>query len=265
MDLRQHAQRYSKRAQLFLEVQEACRDLLLNHPAAENARQYLDSRVSKENQEKFKFGYFPPDDQLQLLLERVSEEKLLKLGLVYKFHVQNDDCRVYVTRGMMNSHNVITPYFDMYGNIVAFVGRTTLPEDDRKAFNLDKYRYTKGFIKSLHLFGLYQAKSEILRKGSVILVEGQIDCVTCHEFGIHNVVALGGVVFSKHQRNLLRRLTDKFYLLLDNDPEGKKAQAKIIKRDSEAAYIEQLIMPSSYKDVDIFLRTQKDTSIFNTC
>lgn len=264
MDLKQYSRQYQKRAMMLRDVQVACRDLLLNHPAAESARVYLNTRVSKNNQEKFDFGFFPPDDHINLLLERIPEITLQKLGLVYKFHVQNDDCRVYVTRGMMNSHNIITPYKDMYGNNIAFVGRTTLPDEERKAFNLDKYRYTKGFVKSLHLFGLAQAKAEILKKGYVILVEGQIDCITCHEYGIHNVVALGGVAFTKYQSNLLRRLTDRFYLLLDGDAEGEKAQNKIIKRYSDTAHIEKITLPKEFKDVDTYLHAGMDVSILCT-
>lgn len=241
------------KAQLYQEVHTACRDLLKTHPLAESARQYLQTRVSPINQDIFGFGYFPDDDHLEILFEKVSEKKIKALGLIYPYHVQNGDHRVYINKGMLSNHNLIAPYYDIYGNIKALVGRTILSEEERKTQKLQKYKYTK-FSKSLHLFGLYQAKTAITKKNSVVLVEGQIDCITCHEYGIYNVVALGGVSLNKRQFQLLNRFTNKFYLLLDNDLEGRKAQDKIIKRYAKSAIFEILELPTQYKDVDEYLR-----------
>lgn len=243
------------KAELYQEVQTACRDLLKTHPIAEPARKYLQSRInSTVNQDLFDLGYFPDDENLDVLFEKVSEEKVKALGLVYPYHVQNGDHRVFINKGMLSNHNLTMPYRDVYGNIKALVGRTILPEEERKTQKLQKYKYTR-FTKSLHLFGLYQAKNAIIKKNSVVLVEGQIDCITCHEYGIHNVVALGGVSLSKRQFQLLSRYAEKFYLLLDNDVEGKKAQCRIIKRYGKSAMFESLELPARYKDVDEYLRS----------
>jgi len=183
--------------------------------------------------------------------------------LVYPYHVQNGDHRVYINKGMLSNHNITIPYYDIYGNIKALVGRTTLSEDDRKDQGLQKYKYTR-FSKSLHLFGLYQARQAILEKNSVILVEGQIDCITCHEYGVHNVVAIGGISLSKRQFQLLSRYAQKFYLLLDNDIEGRKAQQRIMKRYANLAKFEILEMPTRYKDVDECLRSGQSNNVFLT-
>lgn len=263
MDLKQHSKKYLKNSEYLSEIQAACRDLLQNSSQAEAARNYINNRVSVANQEKFQFGYFPKDEDIDILLEKVDKNKLLKLGLIYNYHVQNDDCRVNTVKGIMGSHNIITSYKDIYGNNVAFVGRSTLQEDFRKQTNIEKYRYTKGFIKALHLFGLSEAKLDIIKKGFVIIVEGQIDCVTCHEYGIHNVVALGGSSLSRYQFNLLRRLTDNFCLLLDSDLPGQKATAKIIKKYAKYANIKTINLPNNYKDVDVYLHEKQDISIFS--
>lgn len=264
MSLKRTEKLINIKAKLFQEVQTACQDLLKTHPLAEPARQYLRTRVSSTNQDVFDFGYFPDDDHLEILFDKVSEKKVKALDLVYPYHVQNGDHRVYINRGMLSSHNLTTPYRDVYGNIKALVGRTILPEEERKAQKLQKYKYTR-FSKSLHLFGLYQAKHAIIRRNSVVLVEGQIDCVTCHEYGIHNVVALGGVSLSKRQFQLLNRFTDRFYLLLDNDFEGKKAQNRIMKRYGRLAVFETLELPVRYKDVDEYLRSgHKQPYIFDS-
>ncbi len=243
------------KAKLYQEVQSACQNLLKTHDLAEPARKYIQTRINSSiNQNLFDLGYFPDDEHLDILFEKVSEEKVKALGLVYPYHVQNGDHRVFINKGMLSRHNLTMPYRDVYGNIKALVGRTVLPEEKRKAQELQKYKYTR-FAKSLHLFGLYQAKNTIIKKNSVILVEGQIDCITCHEYGIRNVVALGGVSFGKHQFHLLSRYAEKFYLLLDNDIEGKKAQQRIIKRYGKLAMFEPLELPTRYKDIDEYLHS----------
>lgn len=268
MNLKQTQQIINVKAKLYQKVQEACKDLLQNHPVAEKAREYLNKRVSSNNQEVFNFGYFPDDNHLDILLEKVSEKSLKALGLIYPYHVQNSDYRVYVNKCILNKHNLTMPYLDIYGNIKALVGRTVLPENERKAQKLQKYKYTR-FNKSLHLFGLYQAKEAILRKKSIILVEGQFDCISCHEYGIQNVVALGGSSLTKRQFQLLNRYADKIYLLLDKDFEGQKAVNKIINKYSKQALIEPLELPEGYKDVDEYLRNslyhngQQRSNIFN--
>jgi len=199
------------------------------------------------------------DENLDILTNLVSKKKLQDLGLIYPYHVQNGDHRDYIDRGILSKHNLIMPYKDLYGSTVAFVGRTLLSEEDRSAQGLQKYKYTP-FTRSLHLFGLFQSKKEIFEKNSCILVEGQIDCLTCHEFGISNVVALGGVAFTKYQFNLLRRLTDNFYLLLDSDLEGAKGSQRIIKRYSGMANFKQLSLTPGYKDIDTCLRKTGNTS-----
>lgn len=248
------------KAKLYQIVQLACKELLHTHLLAEPARQYLQKRISLENQDTFDLGYFPDDENLDILFNKISENNLSKLGLIYPYHVQNGDHRVYINKSILSKHNIIMPYRDIYGNIKALIGRTFLSEIDRKAQKLQKYKYTR-FSKSLYLFGLYQAKQSILQHNSVILVEGQIDCISCHQFGIHNVVALGGCILTKRQFQLLTRFTDQIYLLLDNDIEGKKAQDKIIKQYGRFATIKSLTLPDPYKDVDEYLHDNHTEAI----
>ncbi len=256
MDLCQFSQRYKNKAEAFKLVVQACQNILKHNPIAAEARDYLNSRMSQECQNTFNLGYFPTDEQLPILYESVSPDLIKALGLVYPYHVQNGDHRVFIDKGTLDQHNLIMPYRDLFGNIVALVGRTILSESGRKQLNLQKYKYTQ-FPKSLQLFGLYQAKHAILKQKSVILVEGQIDCISCHERGIKNVIALGGSSLSKYQFNLIRTLTSNVLLLLDNDQEGKRAEAKIIKRYSNDAIIKKLNLPDNFagKDVDQFLRS----------
>lgn len=260
MDLLSYSKKYLRTSRLYVQVQNACRELLLNHPAAQEAREYLNKRVSRKNQEVFRFGYFPKDDEIEILLEKVPQESLKKLEMVYNYHVQNDDCRVDTLRGALRHHNITLPFYDQYSNVVSIIGRTILPDTTRKNLQIQKYKYTR-FKKSYHLFGLNQAIHYILNSGSVILVEGQMDCLTCHEFGIHNVVALGGTAFSRRQFDLIARYADKIYLALDNDMEGMRAQKKIMSKYGEFLPVEKILLPGNCKDIDEYLKGFGDKSI----
>jgi DNA primase len=246
-------------SQIYAEVIQACRTLLQEASEAKEIREYINSRVTQDNQLLFDFGWFPDNLNLSLLLDLVDKEKLQYLGLIYNSHVQDGDCRIYTDQGLLSKHNLIMSYRDLYGNLIALVGRTILSEIEQKENNIQKYKYTQGFIKSLNLFGLYQAKKEIFDKNHVFIVEGQIDCITCHQFGLTNTVALGGSSLSPFQFNMLRRFTDTFYLLLDSDAAGKKAAAKISKQYKDCGKVKILTIPEEFKDVDLCLKTKQST------
>ena len=263
MDLKQFSVAYKKRSSFLARLQRACQNLLQTHSLAHDVRQYLNSRVPDLNlQEKFLFGFFPPDDQIELLFPDVSLEELLHYQIIYPHYVQNDNTRILTYKSYFHTHNLVWPYMDLYGNIVSFLGRTCITEEERKRLGIDKYMYTKGFAKSLQVFGLYQAKKAILEKGYAIVVEGQLDCISCHFYGIENVVGLGGVTLGKYQKHLIRRFTDKFYLCLDGDMEGQKSMQNIIKRD-EGIEFKTLTLPSGYKDIDLYLKNTGNVQVLN--
>ncbi|HVI40221.1 MAG TPA: toprim domain-containing protein [Anaerovoracaceae bacterium] len=242
---------------LYSNVVGACKELLKSSLAAE-AKDYLDSRVFENNQKLFGFGYFPNDDNLGLLIDKVGLSTLKTLGLVYP-----DRGNTSMMRGLLSQHNLIMPIKDDYGNIVALVGRTLLSENQQKESEVQKYKYTNGYKKSSNLFGLYYSKKSIRKNRSVIIVEGQIDYITCHSHGFHNVVALGGSSMSDYQMYLLLKYGQdlRVNLLLDNDIAGRKGQQKIIDKFSRFVNINPLALPEEYKDVDQYLRKGKDTSV----
>ena len=101
----------------------------------------------------------------------------------------------------------------------------------------------------------------MIRQDSVIIVEGQFDCVTCHRFGFRNVVALGGATFSKFHFYLLKRYTNNIYLLLDNDDAGQRERNKILANFGKLANIQPIMLDSRYKDPDEYLIKSGDRSL----
>ncbi len=261
--MRQTIENIQKISNIYSEILGVSRQLLRNAPEAQEHREYINARISKYNQDKFDFGYFPPEENLSLLISKIGEEPLLKSKMVYKWFTQERGQILTTYKSPFAKHNIIFPIRDEWGNIVALIGRCILPKEEMDNLNIQKYRYTY-FEKQLHLFGLHQAKKSIRKAGYAILVEGQIDCITCHAYGFHNVVALGGTSLSKYQLFSLLKITDRLYLLLDKDNAGQRACNKIQQRYSKYATIKEITLPDTYKDIDEYLRMNGNCDILST-
>jgi DNA primase len=123
------------------------------------------------------------------------------------------------------------PLQDAGGKVVGFTGRV-LPslakEDEPKYMNSPE---TVLYHKGRMLYGFSQAKKAIREKKRVVLVEGQMDCISSFASGISETVAVGGTALTEDQIEMIARLADKIYLSLDADEAGSVA----IKRSIELA------------------------------
>ena len=240
----------------FEDVVINCREILKTFPAASKAREYVDNRISKEAQEKFSFGFFPPTNQLKILFSFIKENDLFDLNLLYDKIIKDDYVRNIVRFSSFENHNLILPYKDVYGNTIALVGRTLLTEEERTDLNIPKYKNTS-FKKGHHLFGLFEAKSEIIKSDKVFIVEGQFDCISAHDKGMKNVVALGSSNMTFDQVALLSRYTNNFILLLDNDVAGNAGAGKILHNYSNIVNIKKGKIPDGYKDICELLESKE--------
>ncbi len=261
MSIKFYSKQIHQYSALFEIVIQACQELLLTSPEAEQTRSYLKSRFLPQSQQDFQLGFFPSNLHLNQLISKVGEKSLKELGLIYNSYPYN------LIQGILNHHNLIIPYRDDYGNVISLIGRTLLSESELKNHNetkipISKYKYTNNFSKSLYLFGLDRAKHEIRKSGNVIIVEGQIDCITCHAYGIKNVVAIGGSNLSRHQFYLINKFADNIYLLLDNDIAGFKGEQKLKHLYQKYSSIKKIPLPEEYKDVDQYLKENKEAHIF---
>ena len=62
---------------------DSCKFLLDNFPDAQICRDYLDSRLNKESQELFKFGYFPNVNNIVTLTSLIGEEIIKDNGFLF--------------------------------------------------------------------------------------------------------------------------------------------------------------------------------------
>ncbi len=230
-------------------IVEVCSNLLHNYPLANKALHYLNQRLTTNAQIKFGFGFFPPQDQLKILLSFLDEETLVANGLFYENNTKSD-YRVFSSS--LEHHNLILPYKDVYGQIIGLVGRSLLNDEERSISHIVKYKNTD-FKKSKHLFGFYEAKRAIIDKGHAYIVEGQFDCIQAHNKGIENVVALGSSNMSAEHLLLLLRYTNNIKLLLDNDEAGEIGRARIMEKYSRYTNISNVYVPPGFKDLDELL------------
>lgn len=238
----------------FDSIVNQCRYLLNNSPVAEDILSYLDTRVSKEAQEFFEFGFFPGNQNINLLTNTLGEATLREAQLLYSREFQDSIGARSLIVSFFEHWPLVMPYKDLYGNTIALVGRSILGDEERKVLNISKYKNTT-FEKGQHLFGLFEAKKYIMEQGFVYVVEGQFDVIKAWERGIRNVVALGNSNMTDYQFSLLLRYTDNILLLLDNDEAGKKGRSRAIAKYNKLADIKNIYLPKGYKDIDECLKS----------
>jgi DNA primase len=236
----------------YSKIIDVCRDLLLNFPNAKQVQDYIDNRISREAQDKFSLGYFPSVEYLYLLTDIIDRFLLEELNLLY--YKQNRDGLSVIKEihSQFESHNLIMPYRNVYGDTIGIVGRRLCSDE-----NITKYKNTE-FAKGKHLFGLYEAKHSIIDNDCVYIVEGQFDCISAHSRCLNNFVALGSSSMTADQLSLVLRYTENIILLLDNDAAGIAGMNKIVEHFDKYANIKIGKIPEQYKDIDEYLRENKN-------
>jgi len=128
---------------------------------------------------------------------------------------------------------VMFPIHSISGRVLGFGGRTLL--SDKKVAKYLNSPESPIYHKSDVLYGIYQAKSSIIKNNTCYLVEGYTDVISLHQNGIENVVASSGTALTKGQINLIKRFTPNITVLYDGDAAGIKASFRgidlILKED----------------------------------
>ncbi len=236
---------------MLSEIVNSCRFLLQNYYGATECRDYLNSRLTPDSQDKFEFGYFPNIQNIEVLTSLIDENKLKENKLLFSKEIEDAWCSRTINFSYLEDYPLIMPFKDAYGNVVALVGRSLLSDAERKAKKIPKYKNTK-FTKGNFLFGLYENKDSILENNGVYIVEGQFDVIKANEKGLKNVVALGNSNMTYYQFSLIMRYTNNIFLLLDNDEAGEKGRKRIINKFGSLANIHNFYLPEPYKDIDEF-------------
>ena len=144
-------------------------------------------------------------------------------------------------------NRLMFPIFDVRGNVIGFGGRV-LDDSTPKYLNSNE---TIIFNKRKNLFGMNFAKKT--KQPSIILVEGNIDVVTLHQFGFDNAVASLGTSLTEEQVSLLSRYTEQVVLTYDTDEAGQRAAQRAIPMLEKAGLKVKVLQMKDAKDPDEFL------------
>jgi len=158
---------------------------------------------------------------------------------------------------------VMFPLFDVHGRVVGFTGRilpiTSPSLAPSRGGEVAKYvnsPETLIYNKSRLIYGLNFAKTEIRKKDEVIVVEGNVDVITCHEAGFRNVVGSSGTAFTVQQLESLKRFTQNVSFALDADEAGLAALRRAVELALAADFNVKIIsIPKNLaKDPDELIR-----------
>ena len=145
---------------------------------------------------------------------------------------------------------VIFPILNSSGKVVAFGGRD-LKGGLAKYINSPESELYK---KSNELYGMYQARSAIVREDKCFLVEGYLDVIGMWQSGMKNAVASSGTALTDGQIALIHRFTKNVTLIYDGDAAGIKASLRGIDMLlSHQLDVKVLLLPDG-DDPDSFAR-----------
>ncbi len=226
-------------------------------PQAEHARAYLKKRgVDDLTGDLFKIGYAPDSWQAltdALLKKGVTADELVRAGLSSKREHGDGVYDRFRDRLMF-------PIQDVQGNVVGFTGRI-LKEGVKEAKYVNTPE-TAVYRKSAVLYGLDKAKGEVRRADLAVLVEGNMDVVSSHQFGVTNVVACSGTALTSEQLHLLKRFTTRLAIAFDADSAGRIATIRGLDLARAQDFSIKIISlpPGAGKDADDAVR--KDPQIW---
>lgn len=147
---------------------------------------------------------------------------------------------------------IMFPIHSISGAVLGFGGRTMQTGSKMaKYFNSPE---SPVYHKSKILYGIHQAKPEIVKLDNCFLVEGYTDVISLHQAGVTNTVAASGTSLTTEQVQLIRRYTSNITILFDGDPAGIKASFRGIDLIlAENMSVRVVLLPENH-DPDSFAR-----------
>ncbi len=195
--------------------------ILLKLPQSRPALEYLVNRGLKdETISAWQIGFIP--DQWDLLTKYLLKkghaiDDVIASGLAIK----KDGTSERSGRGYYDRFRgrIMFPIWDAHDAVVGFTGRV-LVETEHSGGKYVNTPQTLLYDKSRVLFGLNKAKREIKARDLIVMVEGQMDVIACHQAGMTNVVATSGTALTEHQITLLKRYSTNVNMAFDSDSAG---------------------------------------------
>lgn len=242
-----------KRGRLLDLHREAARfmhELLLTDPRAKHARAYMKSRgYGSEMATRWTVGWMPSDGKV--FLDWAREKKFTGRELVDSgIAVQREQGGLYIRF----RDRLMFPVANDQGDVIAFSGRQIIADPNSgKYINSPE---TPLFLKSKTLFAFDRARKPIMKEKAVLICEGQLDALACHEQGIDHAIATLGTACTPQHAKILKRYTDTAILCFDADKAGYTACERAFRElSSESIHVRVVSMPAG-DDPDSFLKRE---------
>ena len=194
--------------------------------AGSASRTTLERRgVRSETIDSFALGCAPDawDALLQVASRKgVASDALERAGLVKKRERSAGHYDILRNR-------LVFPIHDRLGRVVAFGGRRlregAVEDVGPKYLNTPE---TPIFDKSTTMYGLHHAINAIRKRDHVVVVEGYMDVIACHQAGFAHVVATMGTALTEGHARMLSRLCSTATLVFDADDAGQRAAERAV-------------------------------------
>lgn len=209
----------------------------LHDPKNKEVLNYISGRgLSSETLNAFRLGYAPSDDQALrnvLLAQGFTDAQMIEAGVLKLSTTQGREPYSFFR------DRLIFPVADARGRIVAFGGRV-LPDHlrapQRGDFKPPKYinsADTPLFHKGRTLYAGQHARLSA-KEHKLIVVEGYMDVIACHQAGFRGAVAPLGTALTEEQISLLWKMIPldekEPVLCFDGDEAGYRAAVRAVER-----------------------------------
>lgn len=226
------------------------RNLKRNFFLDKNLSFFLSKRgINLDNINTFKIGFAEGLDNLSKILFNFGyqENLLIDSGV---FFLKNGS---FLDRFQ---NRIVFPIRNVNGQIIAFGGRSLIDNFKPKYINSAETRF---YSKSLEFYGLYEALN-FFKTSTVIIVEGYIDVITLHSYGIKNVISILGTSFTKDHFKKLKSIYRNIIFCFDGDKAGRSASIKTafscLSYIQYGNFIGFILLPRNY-DPDSFFKDGK--------
>ncbi len=183
---------------------------------------YIKERnISEDEINFFKLGFSPSENNFfEDIKKNFDEKKINTSGIYYLDEKKNK----YVDRFR---GRIIFPVKSLNHNIFALGGRALSKKSFAKYINSPETEFYK---KGNNLYNINSVEKFRGQEDEIFVVEGYMDVISLHKFGIKNVVANLGTAITEKQIDLLWRFFKSPIICLDGDESGQKAALRIAER-----------------------------------